>query len=90
MPQAIVDPDEVRQFRIFLDALVVSLKSRQSSLNSNFTALKEVWRDEKYVQFERLFFETMSQLGRFCNDAEKYVQYLRSKEEKARRYLEDK
>lgn len=86
MPRAIVDPDELRRFAIFLEGMALSVRIRKASLNSSFSDLKAVWRDDKYRQFERLYAEVMPQLEFFCKNAERFAQYLKEKEKPLRRY----
>jgi len=88
MPQAIVDPDELRRFASFLDSIAESIRNKRTVVGSSFGSLKEVWRDQKYAQFERVFSETTTQLDRFLRDAANYAQYLRKKAAIVDRYLE--
>lgn len=88
MSKAIVNPDELRRFATFLNIMTEYVMSRKSSLNNSFANLNEVWRDQKYAQFQRLFTETMASIDQFCRHAEVYAQYLRRKAELADRYLE--
>lgn len=88
MPRAIVDPDELRRFKVFLGSMSVSIRHRKSSLNSSFNNLKDHWRDEKYRQFDKLFSETMGQLDQFCKSADLFVHHLNEKEKPIRRYQE--
>lgn len=90
MPRAVVDPNELRRFAIFINGVAISLRRRKSLLNSSLNNLKEVWRDEKYRQFERIYSEMMPQLEQFCKNAEEYAQYLQEKEKPLRRYLEQR
>ena len=88
MPQAIVDPDELRRFAAFLDGLAESIKGKKAAVNGSFSSLKKVWRDQKYARFERVFSDTMNQLDRFIRDATNYAQYLRKKAAIVDKYLE--
>jgi len=90
MPQAIVDPDEVRRFAAFLDSMADALKSKKSGINSRFNELRDVWRDQKYSQFQRLFTETSIRLDQFLQQAQRYSHYLKVKAQKVDRYLEQR
>ncbi|MDW7651685.1 MAG: hypothetical protein SCK29_12940 [Bacillota bacterium] len=88
MPKAVVDPDELKRFAVLLEGMASSVRQRKSALNGSFNNLKDVWRDEKYRQFERLYAETMAQLEHFCKNAEHFSHCLREKEKPLRRYQE--
>ena len=88
MARVIVDPDEVRQFARFLDQIADNVKTKQADTANNFHQLKEVWRDEKYQQFARVFEETSTHIKEFLKLAEGYAEYLRKKAGKADKYLE--
>jgi hypothetical protein len=88
MPQAIVDPDELRRFAVFLNSMAESVRNKKTAVSSNFSSLKEVWRDQKYTQFERVFTETTKQLDKFLKDAANYAQYLQKKASIVDKYLE--
>jgi hypothetical protein len=86
MTRAVVDPDELKRFALILEGVASSIRDRKTSANSSFNNLKSVWRDEKYRNFERIYWETMSQLDLFIKDAEHFASYLREKEKPLRRY----
>jgi len=90
MPQAIVDPDEVRRFASFLESMAESLKTKKHGVSSRFNELKDVWRDEKYGQFQRVFTETSAKLDQFLQHAEIYGHYLKVKAQKVDKYLEQR
>ncbi|MCW3488675.1 hypothetical protein [Dethiobacter alkaliphilus] len=86
MTRAVVDPDELKRFAVYLNGMALSVRKKKGHLNGKFKSLKDVWRDNKYRQFERTFTETMSQLEQFSKSAEQYAQKLRDKEKPLRRY----
>ena len=51
MPQAVVDPEEVRQFARNLKKFTGDLRSRLSVVNNHLTALGETWRDQEHKKF---------------------------------------
>jgi uncharacterized protein YukE len=84
----IVDPDEVRQFANSLKRAAEAIKGRKTDTNSSYKHLTQVWKDEKYRQFDRVFLDTMTQLDQFLRLAEDYAGYLRKKAAKAKAYLD--
>ena len=48
MPQAVVDPEEVRQFARNLKKFNSDLRDRLTVLNNHLTALGGTWRDQEH------------------------------------------
>ena len=88
MPGVDVNPDELRRFAFLLNETVSSVRQSKSSLNRSYNSLKDVWRDQKYRQFEKIFSQTLPQIEIFCKSCEQYAQFLRDKEKPLRRYQE--
>lgn len=88
MPQAVVDPQEVKRFAAFLEITAGELSNARADAKTSLSNLKSSWHDEKYGQFEQLFTETMTRLDHFIKYAEIYAQHLKKKAYKAERYLE--
>ena len=87
MAQVIVDPAEVRRFVSVLEQEVQALRERQRTLEANRQELAEVWRDARYLGFERAYIPAMQVLQRFEKTADEYARLLRGKAERAERYL---
>jgi hypothetical protein len=88
VPRAIVDPKEVRRFAALLTQTVGHLRNSKSSVSRDFNELHSVWKDKKYVEFERVFLDTMGHLELFLKSSEMYAQYLNKKAGLAERYLD--
>lgn len=88
MPQAIVDPEEMKRFAAVLEREAELLRSQKGDLESRFRALGEVWRDQKHAQFEKTLVETLRRLDRFQAEAKEFSRFLREKARRAQRYLE--
>lgn len=88
MSQAIVDPDEVRRFAAKLQEMAAYLQNRKNHVKSSFSDLHDVWRDQKYSQFDRIFSEAATRLDQFLRYSEMYADYLKKKAQKADQYLE--
>jgi hypothetical protein len=86
MSKAIVDPEDVRVFASSLLEMASRLQDGKAHVRSRFGALKGVWRDRKYGQFDQVFSETMTRMEQFLRYSELYAQYLKKKAEKAEVY----
>jgi hypothetical protein len=88
MPRAIVDPAELHRFAASLAVIVGILRDRRNAVNSDFKALRDVWQDKKYEQFDRTFTEMIARFDRFTTESESFSKYLHGKARKAEAYLE--
>ena len=70
MPQAVVDPDELRQFARSLKKFNTELRDRATSLGNQLTALGGSWRDQEHKKFVEAFEQHMRVLARFAESAE--------------------
>jgi hypothetical protein len=87
MPQVIVSPEEQRRFASFLDAEIDAMQQKRRTTMHGFERLKEVWRDQKYHQFEKVFNQSIAELEAFCKAAKVYADYLRAKAARGDAYL---
>lgn len=76
MPQAIVDPDEVRQFARNLHKFNVGLREQLITLNNQLQALGTSWRDQEHRKFVDHFDEQTKLLTRFLETNEEHAHYL--------------
>jgi uncharacterized protein YukE len=88
MPQAVVDPDELRQFALKLRKFNIELRERLSSLTSDMTSLSETWRDQEHERFAQQFDEHLTLMARFLELSERHVPYLVRKAEQIDDYLQ--
>ncbi len=87
MPQAIVDPGELRRFAHNLKQFLTDLQGRLQVLHSQMLALGDTWRDQEHEKFAEEFQQTVQVLKRFTESAEKQVPFLLRKAEKIEEYL---
>jgi len=87
MPQAVVDPQQLRQFATQLRQFNEDLRSRLAHVQAAFARLGETWRDQEHAQFAELFMETTKVLHRFLGASDKHIPYLIKKAEKVEEYL---
>ena len=88
MAQAVVDPEELRQFAMNLKKFNSQLRERASSLANQLSTLSATWRDQEHKKFAEQFETNMKVLLRFTETADQYVPYLLRKAEHIEDYLQ--
>jgi uncharacterized protein YukE len=88
MPQAVVDPEELRQFAQNLKKFNANLRDRASALGHQLAALNSTWRDQEHKKFADQFDQHMKVLLRFTEEADRYVPYLIRKAAHIEDYLQ--
>ena len=59
MPQAIVDPSELRRFAISLKKFNAEFQHALTVLHGQLTSLGDTWRDQEHLKFVEEFEETL-------------------------------
>lgn len=88
MPQAVVDPEEIRQFALSLKKFNNNLRDSASSLANKLAVLGGTWRDQEHKKFAEQFDANMKVLMRFTEAADQYIPYLLRKAEHIEDYLQ--
>ena len=88
MPQAIVDPEELRQFALALKKFNENLRDRAQAIGQQLAHLNQTWRDQEHKKFVERFETTIKALARFAEESEQYVPYLIRKAQHAEDYLQ--
>jgi uncharacterized protein YukE len=88
MPQAVVDPEELRQFAQSLKKFNNGLREQAGALANKLSALSSTWRDQEHKKFAEQFETNMKVLVRFTEAADQYVPYLLRKAEHIEDYLQ--
>ena len=88
MPQAVVDPEELRQFAQSLKKFNAQLRERSAALGNQLAALNASWRDQEHKKFADQFETNMKVLLRFAETADEYVPYLLRKAQHIEDYLQ--
>jgi len=88
MPQAVVDPDELRQFARNLKKFNAELRDRSNSLANKLAALGATWRDQEHKKFVEKFEEHIRIIQRFTEEADQHIPYLLRKAEHIEDYLQ--
>jgi WXG100 family type VII secretion target len=87
MPQAVVDPEELRQFARNLKKFNSELRDRAQTLGNQLAALGATWRDQEHRKFADEFEQHMLVLARFAETADEHIPYLMRKAAHIEDYL---
>ena len=87
MPQAIMDPEEVRRFAHELNRFNTDLQNRLGSLQARFSALGDTWQDQEHEKFSQEFKDTLKVLKKFMAVSTKHAPYLLKKAQRIEDYL---
>ncbi len=87
MNQAVVDPEQLRQFAGHLHRFAEEMKQRSTGLASQMNQLEQTWRDEQQRKFAEEFTIQMRQMTRLIETTEQHVPYLMRKAEQIDAYL---
>ena len=75
MPQAIVDPEDLRRFAQSLKKFSTDMQERVKSLSGQLAALERTWRDQEQKKFSEEFETQIQSMGRFIEIIEEYLQH---------------
>ena len=90
MPQAIVDPEELRRFAQSLKKFSTYVQERVKSLSGQLAVLERTWRDQEQKKFAEEFERQIQVLGRFIEVIDRHVPYLARKAEIIEEYLQQR
>lgn len=90
MPQAIVDPAELRRFAMNLKRFNSELTAQLSALHGQLIGLGNTWRDQENQKFVEEFEQTMKVLARFMDATNQHIPFLLRKAERVEEYLQQK
>lgn len=88
MAQAVVDPEELREFARSLKKYNTELRDRSTALSNQLMALSTTWRDQEHKKFADQFEQGMRMITRFLENNERHVPYLLRKAEHIDEYLQ--
>ena len=88
MPQAIVDPEDLRQFARNLQRFNQELQDRLTVLGGQLNGLSKTWRDQEQKKFVEEFEQQAKRLGQFVEMSEQHIPYLLRKAELIDQYLQ--
>ena len=90
MPQAIVDPEELRRFAQSLKKFNTDMQERMTSLGGQLAALERTWRDQEQKKFTEEFQQQIQSLGRLIEIIDRHIPYLLRKSELIEEYLQQR
>lgn len=90
MPQAIVNPEELRAFAQKLKAFNVTLSDQAGMLANQLDALSNSWRDQENKKFSEEFQQHLRLLAQFVDANNRHIPYLLRKAERIDEYLQQR
>lgn len=90
MPQAIVDPAELRRFAQNLKRFNDELQTQLAALHGQLVGLGQSWRDREHDKFVEEFEQTMKVVGRFVEASNQHIPFLLRKAERVEDYLQQR
>jgi len=87
MPQAIMDPEEVRRFAQELKKFNADLQNGMASLQARFGSLGDTWQDQEQTKFAEEFKQTMKALKKFIEVSNQHTPFLLRKAQRIEEYL---
>jgi len=88
MPQAVVDPEELRRFAMRLKKFNGELQNQATLLGNQLATLGASWRDQEHKKFVEEFEQQMRVIARFTETTDQYIPYLVRKAEHIEDYLQ--
>ncbi len=76
MGQAIVDPEQLRNFAMQLMRFSGLLSDESNKLSQQMQHLDITWRDQEHQKFVQEFEQELKQLNRLIESSERHVPYL--------------
>jgi uncharacterized protein YukE len=90
MPQAIVDPAELRRFAHNLKQFNNELQNQIAVLHGQLINLGATWRDQEHLKFTEEFEQTIQVISRFVEATDEHIPFLLRKAERAEEYLQQR
>ncbi len=90
MPQAIIDPAELRRFAQNLKQFSTELQNQMAVLHGQFLNLGTTWRDQEHQKFAEEFELTIQVVRRFFEAADHHIPFLVRKADRVEEYLQQR
>lgn len=90
MPQAIVDPEELRRFAANLKKFNTDVQERITALTGQLLSLGRTWRDQENKKFSDDFEQQMKVIVHFIETTKEYIPFLLRKAESVEQYLQQR
>ncbi len=90
MPQAVVDPAELRRFAHNLKQFNNEIEDRLAVLHGQLLGLGQTWRDTEHEKFSSEFEDTVSVINRFMDSIHQHIPFLLKKAELVEEYMQQR
>jgi uncharacterized protein YukE len=90
MPQAIVDPQELRRFAMQLRQFNNDMLNQMTVLHGQLNNLGQTWRDKENEKFVEQFEQTLTAVSRFVDATNQHVPFLLRKADRVEEYLQQR
>lgn len=90
MPQAIVDPEDLRRFAASLKKFNTEVQERITTIGGQMVALNRTWRDQEHKKFSEEFEQHMKVINHFIEVTKDYIPYLVRKADAIDQYLQQR
>jgi uncharacterized protein YukE len=90
MPQAIVDPVELRRFVQHLKHFSNEMLTQMQNSQRQLTSLGATWRDQEHQRFVEEFEQQLRTMSHFVEATNQYVPFLLRKAERIEEYLQQR
>lgn len=90
MPQAIIDPENVRRFASNLKRFNEDLRANMTAMHAQMNELSATWRDQEQQKFQQEFEVALQAINRFVDATNQHVPFLLRKARRAEEYLEQR
>jgi uncharacterized protein YukE len=90
MPQAIANPEDLRQFALQLKQFNNTLTDQATMLAARLEDLSKSWRDQENKKFTEEFQQHLRLLAQFAEANNQHIPYLLRKAERLEEYLQQR
>jgi len=90
MPQAIVDPGELRRFALQLKKFNDDLLGQMTMIHGQMVGLGSSWRDRENEKFVEEFEQTLKVMKHFVEATNQHIPFLLRKAERIEDYLQQR
>jgi hypothetical protein len=90
MPQAIVDPGELRRFALQLKKVNDDMIGQMTMIHGQLLGLGSSWRDREHDKFVEEFEQTLSVIKHFVQSTNDHIPFLLRKAERIEDYLQQR
>ena len=87
MPATINDYESLRQFASALEYYLQELDAANGKLDQNFAMLEDVWKDQKFAEFQEVYSDLRHLMNVFKVASENQIPYLRQQANTLEEYM---